>query len=1346
MRYSILTLAIFAIIGFLFLMPALGQGADTGTLAGTTQDSTGAILPGVTVTVTNTATGLTRTVTSNDNGRWTAAVLPLGQYEVTFELAGFSPQKQTDISVTATTTTTVDAQLTVGEVSDQVIIQGDTGGVALSSETATTSRVITARELEETPLPTRSFTTAILLDPSSSSDLSPVSVNSTGNVSPSINGARTTSSTLLFNGIDATNFTNEGSLTENISPAPETLQEVKVLSSLYDASVGRSGGGNIQLVTRQGGSRYSGAAYYYIQNEFFNANDFFYNRDGIDRQKARRNEGGFTVGGPIIKDKFFFFGGYQRTAADTAYVPTAQSLVVLPEAFTLLPRDAPRTEANILAAFRAFAPNNRFNNGEAQVTPTTSAPIRIPDYLIGIFNLRNPETGDYFIPTARTDAERLFAPRVLGTNIQQRLRDRGRRNYPFTGNNPLIRQRNVVPARFNQDQFTTRLDYSFSDKNTLAGTFFFANFPAFDPFPESSLISPTTLNKNDRNRTLAVTDTHIFTPTLINEARFGYFYLDNSRRLDDAFLTEEFTNSAYGITNPATFFVDSEATRRLANFSFEGNLDDFSFGAPNDIFNRRLQKTLTVADNVTYVRGAQTFRFGVELKRNAFDTDLPEEQGLQFERFNSFGQLLGGLAPESDTQFGITDKQFRFGDVSWYVTDDWRVNNKLTFNFGVRWDWFGLPTEKNGRISNFDFSRVTDFDDIRPGFILPSNTQATGFRAIDESVAQIARVDNKHTLNGQDLNNFAPRFGFAYSPTSSTVIRGGYGVFFDRPSAAFMNTIYSNYPFLREIETVINFPFEGRLTNSFSQQDPNLPFANYLPFRVVYFGSEQYGVYDSTPTTLLPSGEASQQIDFVTGRPVVGNRAETLEFRAIDRNLRTPYIQQWNLGIQQQLGSNWLVEARYIGTKGTKLLQAVGFNQPYDLNDPNTPDYIFRRINNAYEQARLGAVRANGNLGTLLPLRTGVSERERGRGIAYGASNFGLDGRVVSSSSGEDITGGLFDFNLSDTLGTEGRFLIPIDVRAPYLGFSNPEAILLQSSANSIYHAGQITLTRRLANNFQFNTSYTWSKAIDTISTDPGSTQSSGRPDVPNLGLVVQGDQRNLGNNRAVADFDRPHRFSGNFVFQIPTFGAKSKFLTGFQLSGLAQVQSGSPFTIFSSEPEFELTNTSATDLAFQYIGIIATNRTGLFDPLTGRPIGFEEQNLGNATGGLYRVGFARPSVRSLDLLRRQGADITREYFNNRIDQNDPETALLSPLGGFGNLGRNTLRGPIQRRLDVGLSKVTRFTERMELELRWDVFNVFNIVNFANPNSDLQDQTDFGQITRTIGGPRTMQFGAKVRF
>ncbi len=1248
------------------------QSGPSGSLSGKIEDQSGGAVSGATVTANNTSTGLTRTATADAEGRWTIPVLPIGAYKITIEAQGFKKANWDNVLVEASVPRSLDTKLEVGEVSIVVNIT-DTAPLATPT-TATTFRQLTGQELVQVPTSTRSFTHLLSAEAGVSSDLPPVLTNGTGNISPSVNGTRTTSTSLTFNGIDATNFTtNEGSFSDNISPAPETLAEVKLQTSLYDASTGRSGGGNFQLITKSGGNAFNGSAYYYLQNEALNANDYFFNRDQIDRPKARRNEGGFAIGGPIVKDKFFFFGGYQYTKADTGFVPTASSITVLPEALRLI--GGQRTAANIVAAFRQLNPTN-FNLTEAQIPPV----------ILNLLNLRNPATGDFFIPSPKAVGQ--GGERVgVDTTVA-----------PWNGGNPLIRQRNVFPATFEQNQFTTKLDYQIAESNRVSGTFFFANFPGFDPFPDpSSLASPVTLQRDDRNRTFALSDIHTFGPTLINEVRLGYFFLNNTRSLTDEF--SAITNEQIGIPNPALFFDNSDATRRLGHYVFRNNLANLSFGGPNDSYNRRKQQTFSISDNVTYTRGANTFRFGGEYKRHIYDSNLPEEQATEFEKWENFTQFLTGLATEGDTQFGVTDKSFRMRDLSAYLATDVKVGQRLTLNLGVRWDWFGWPEEQIGQIGNFDFEKLTNTENPVAQFIVPKNVKPTLYNGIDSAIATSTRADNNHTLKGQDLNNFGPRFGFAFSPLDSNklVIRGGYGIFYDRPSAAFINTIFSNYPFLREVEVTAptrNVP----VTTAFSQQDPNLGFNNYLPNRIVWQQGGTFVIRDGTPVTRQSNGTNNPN-DLVTGRPALGNVAETFEFRAIDRNLQTPYVQQWNLGFQFELTGNLLFEARYVGTKGTKLLQSIAFNQGYDMNDSRTPDFVFKRYNDAYNAAYQGALSRGENVAVIFPggpLRTGVSERERGRGITYGFPN--------------SVTGQAVDYNLSNAAGA----VIGFEGRVPILGFNIPEALLLQSAGNSIYHGAQFGVTQRFTRGLTFNAFYTYSKSIDYLSSDPGSTAGGGKPDVPNTGFVVQGDQRNLKSNRAVSDFDRTHRFSASYVYELP-FGG-SRLLKGWQISGFAQLQSGTPFTIFAAEPELA---TSA-----QY------------------------SNLTRGSGGIYRAGFGRPSLcGTIDQLRRQSNDITEGYFNAAVLCSPTTPAGGYPANlGFGSLGRNVLRGPYQKRFDIGFSKNTMFTERFGLEFRWDIFNIFNQVNFAVPNSDLQDTTDFGKITNTIGGPRVMQFGLKLKF
>ena len=1253
----------------------------SGGLSGVVKDQNGAVIPGATIIVTNTATSLARTIVSNADGRWTASLLPVGQYSVAFEKEGFKKSISSNVEVEAAVTRTVDITLEVGAsniyvdvVADQSLIQG---------ESAAVSRQISGEQLTRTPTSTRSFTGLLGSESGVSSELSQVGVAGTGNISPSVNGTRTTSTSLFFNGVDATNITsNEGSLTDNISPAPETLQEVKLQTSLYDASTGRSGGGNFQLITKSGGNSLNGSAYYYLQNKAFNSNEFFLKESGNEKPKADRTETGFTIGGPIVKSRFFFFGGYQYTDANTGLVPTARTRTVLPLAMTVLGND--RSKSAIAVAF------NQFNG--CTVGTTCLLPSDVSDVAFRIFNLKNPVTGGFYIPT-------ITNYRALGIVDQAGSAAFQFGNFPNVGsrtiqrNNPLIESISVEPSKFKQHQFTSRLDGQLSTKNTLSGTFFFANFPGLDSFPDpNSLVSPTTLRRDDRNRTVSIGDTHIFTPNLVNEIRFGVYSLNNTRSLTEDFSTGEFTNEFIGVNNPASTFDSSLATTRLGHYIGRNNISNFSFGGPNDSFNRRKQLTYSIGDNVTWSRGNHNLKFGGEFKSHQFQTNLPEEQATEFEKFDSFTQLLTGNATEADTQYGITNKEFQFRDYGFYLTDDWKITRKLSVNIGMRYELFMWPTEKNGHFGNFDLKPFLPCfaptggstalcDNPTPGFIVPKNVSPTGLTILDTAISATQAVDSGHTLNGQDVNNFAPRIGMAYAINDKLVIRGGYGLFYDRPSSAFINTVFSNYPFLREVEITVpsgNVP----IATAFSGVPTNIPLNAWLPFRIVR-GSGATGSYqirDNTPVFVDSRGtpQGSGCVVATGVNCTRGNIAETFEFRAVDRDLRTPYIHQWNAGVQYELAKDLMFEARYVGTKGKNLLIAKALNQGFDLNDPNTPDHIYERFNQAY----VAAGSPNG------PLNTGSTARARGTGKAFGFLN--------------TVTGQT-DLNLSAANGT----FINFEARVPILGFNVPEALLLQSVGTSDYHGAQFSMTKRLSRGLQFNVAYTFSKSIDTMSSDPGSTAGSGKPDVPNTGFIAQGDANNLNNNRGLSDFDRTHRFSSNFVWEIPNGGSSSQWVNGWSVSGFFQAQSGSPFTVFASEPE--IANVS------------------------------QLTNLARGSGGIYRPGFGRPNVTCTS------SDAVSDASTSNLNVIN-SGCFASPLGGFGNLGRNTFRGSIQNRLDLSFAKITKLNERLDFELGFDLFNVFNTVNFANPNSDLQDSVDFGVITNTVGGPRVGQLRAKFRF
>ncbi len=515
------------------------------------------------------------------------------------------------------------------------------------------------------------------------------------------------------------------------------------------------------------------------------------------------------------------------------------------------------------------------------------------------------------------------------------------------------------------------------------------------------------------------------------------------------------------------------------------------------------------------------------------------------------------------------------------------------------------------------------------------------------------------------------------------MFRGGYGIFYDRPSAAFINTVFSNYPFLREVE--VTAPSRAvPIVRAYSQQNPEFPFNGYLPNRVVRTSGANgtYEIRDGTAVTAGADGSANA-IDPSTGLPFRGNVAETFEFRAISRDLQAPYIQQYNFGVQRELGKNMAVEIRYVGSKGQKLLEARAFNQGYDLNAPDVPDYIFERFNQAY----VAAGSPNG------ALNAGSTARARGLGRSFGFANSAL--------------GGMVDNNLANA----GGAVIGFEARGPVLGFNIPEAVLLDNTGRSLYNSLQLTFLRRMSQGLQFNIAYTYSRSKDTSSVDPGSTAGAGKPDTPNAGFAVQADQRNLDANYALSDFDRPHRFSTSFIYELPGFAR------GFRFSGFVQLQSGLPYSIYSAEPEIQT--------AAQYT------------------------NLVRGSGGLYRAAFGRPSLcGSLDELRRAGSDPTEAAFNASVLCSASSLAGGYPNNiGFGNLGRNELRGLWQRRVDLSIARAFRFGARADVELRWDIFNLFDTVNYALPENVIGEPgTDFGKITNTIGGPRVMQFGARFRF
>jgi hypothetical protein len=1168
--------------------PASAQiGASTG-LMGKVTDASGAAVPKVAVTITNVDTGETRTVTSDATGDWEARFLTLGTYRVVFELSGFKTMRRDGITVSTAEMAAVNVVLDVGGLAEAVDVVANADMV--SSNTMTVSRTLDQKELEALPTSARNFTQLLVIEPGVSADISELLSNDNASISPSVNGARTTNNSFVFNGMDVTNLlccnsrvngssgtidNGGGSLSRNVAPAPETLQEVKLQTSLYDAATGRNGGGNFTLVSKSGTNSFRGSGYYYNQNDALMANDFFFNRAGIEKPILDRHEGGGTIGGPIVRNRTFFFGSYQRTQAETSFVDEASNTILLPRALT-----DDRSDAGI----NAFA---------AAIWNPIHGPVN--------FNVINP-ISRALLKATFADGTYLIPSGSGGTNC--------RRNGTQLFESCQVTS--VIPATFAQHQFSTNLDHQLTTANRLSGKYFFSNQPSRDPLANGNALTRFEREETTYQRTFSLTDLHIFSPSVVNEFRGGFF-----RNRNDSSPVSYFTNSEFGIVNP----LDSKVPD-LTQLDIRGDRDvggRVRFGTPSDgtrIYD--LQTTYTIGNTTTLTKGKHSIRAGGEVRRHHLDGDLREGQNRRHNFRSWFDFLTVGYRNPSDGNrarqisdssitYGETARAYRMTDATLFIAEDWRMTSDLTLNLGVRWEYFGFPSEANGLLAVFDFPAALETGNVQDGFVFASNFDPN---SVPGAAGLPLKKAGSKTIVPGDYDNVMPRVGFAWTPTDQRnfAIRGGYGMFYERTTGGFANSLRQAPPFFRELQ--LN----------------NLADYNIVP--------------TDFPALPIPS----MSVAFDDGEPILvgsndpDNEFEALETQMVSPDLQTPRLQQWSLNTQWEFRPDWLLEVGYIGTKGDHLLQFINQNQALDIDA----------------------------LGGFQP-RAGVP----GGGFT-GNYYTVVNDRFVNTKTpppGCD----LFD--------DPGECVVPQELRGPLLGLDEDEgANTLYSNGKSWYHALQTSVQKRFAAGYLFNVNYTFSRAIDYFS-DEGLFQ-------------IEHDQTRPENNQGLSDYHRKHRLILSWAWDLPFRG--NPFVEGWQIAGIGTFQSGRPFTV--------------TDGEFSAVLVSTTNP---------RP------NL--APGATHDDQTTQGSV------------------NSRLDNYLNPDAFESSGTAFGDLGRNTVIGPDQRRVDLSLSKMTRVTGNQSIEFRLEAYNVTNTPTFRNPARDIS-AANFGQITRTRGGPRVIQLGLKYRF
>ncbi len=831
---------------FLFLAAAASLfGQTSGTISGSISDQSGAAVASAQVVAISTNTNERRQAVSSSSGQYSFPFLAPGEYRIEASLAGFSTSVATAV-LAVTERIAVNLVLNPAGVTEKIEVSA--AAPLLQTESAALGRVVDGNAMKELPLSSRNFTQLLALSPGTSGPLNDAGALGRGTQNISSGGARLGSNSVYIDGVDSVNIhsntSNENAFASNglVAPSPEAIQEFKVQTGLYDAQSGRSGGAAVVLVTRSGTPQFHGTLFHFLRNEAFNANSFFFNSTGQARPVLKQNQFGGNLGGPVIKNKTFFFFSYQGTQQRNGL--SGSSSLNLP----LIPLDRSR-----LSLGRAFTGLRGTRGG-----PTIAADgSNINPVSLALLNLKL-DNGQFVIPSPQQA--------VVGVN------------YAVS-----------IPARYEENQYITNADHQLTSNNRLLFKSIISGQPAFQPLPAATVPGFGT-TQDFKSRILSLTDTHILTPNLVNEARMGF-----SRLLGVVLQENKIPLSAIGMQRfNAKDFPDIPQITVTGVFSL-----GYSVNADQGV----AQDTYHFVDTLSWIRGKHQIRTGVEMRRYV-DDYYSNNRFRGSMTIQSFGDFLTGLPGTPTTQggngtgfsnintssvaSGVTDRMDRITDLALYVQDDWKITSRLSLNIGIRWDYLGYAVDKQGRNGSFDtrlYQAPPAGGFTSAGFVQTSATQ--------KPIPGIPKVANT-LLDGEPNRNFAPRFGFAYKLTEKIALRGGYGIYYDR---------LSNQLGLLEALSLpgyVRTDLQGAANVSYSLQNP-FP---TLPAR---------GEFPVVPQLFAPP--------YTTDRPAIG-------LNAVDPTLKTPYLQQWGLNAQYQVTPSTMVEAGYQGTKGSRLASQRLINQP----------------------------------------------------------------------------------------------------------------------------------------------------------------------------------------------------------------------------------------------------------------------------------------------------------------------------------------------------------------------------------------------------------------------------------
>jgi len=843
----------------------LGQGG-TGELTGLVTDPSGAVVANVQVNLTNSATGDKRTTVTTPAGIYRFPSLPIvGTYTLEIAPKGFKGAKIANIVISTGTTVTQDLKLELGQASEQVTVEA--GAETVQTTDSSLSTLVDRNIWQSMPLQIRNQNSFIELVAGA------VPQDGTNNNrGAAVNGTREGAGSYLVDGTDNNDqgqagrgqisFYDKGGAATSISP--DAIQEYRVITNSFSAEYGKGGGFITDTVLKSGTNQWHGSAYEYNRIQALTSNDWFSNNAGL-RDHLVRNQFGGSLGGPIIKDKTFFYGVGElhrvRQSAPLSATSTTQQFLDF-------------VQSGQFEQFQESDPN-----GFCVQNLGAACPGKLPlSSTIGpIFSsIRSIPSMNF--PLANSNF----------TNVGNGLFTTGT-NYPV----PVYGTVTVVdPTSQNEARFSVKVDHRFSDKDTLSGIYLFQDATYIDKYIGGNKLIGTGYIQDGRGQNLALTWNHTFSPTILNTAKFNYL----RHRTD-------FPAPAGAFGTPGYYTIDGIGV----------DLGEAT-GSPQFFTDNEFQ----YQDSISVVKGKHSLKFGGEYRRTRngsrffvdnFSTVLPwgiedtlTDLGFSDQAdalLNGGNHVFGGayyISAALNPSTGLAPdvyRGFRANEVDFFAQDDWRLTNRLTLNLGLRWEYFGPPHNfKAGIDSNVYFGPNVPVPPPTPPSGVSVNPFYPGNIPFYASVATETFQTRDHEIWNKDSNNFGPRVGFAWDVlgTQKVVVRAGFGVMYDR--------IYNN-------------TFENIRFNPPYYSDNQIgPLVNGVPV----------GPLSSPGLFAFPFTNASRaQFDNPLFSPVPNPRH-------MDQNIVTPYYEQYHFGVQWEFAKGWVFEPEYVGTMGHKLTGLVDLN------------------------------------------------------------------------------------------------------------------------------------------------------------------------------------------------------------------------------------------------------------------------------------------------------------------------------------------------------------------------------------------------------------------------------------